>query len=148
MPPTREQVNVALSTISESMPDEARVLREHLNTIFLHPMVLAERSASALEVIRTDMGLMAARLDMLDDVLLKVAAAEIKRLEAETALTQAQADEKQAELARQQESGQWIRDSVTSFGSWLGSHIATAVAVVATAAAMWVAMKLGVEVSP
>lgn len=142
---TALQIREALDKVAGSHPDEARLLREHLDALVVHPMVLAERAIRATESASRDLSGLDERLGKIEEPVRNLLAAEAQRIEAEALLDKVRAEERQAALARSQESGQWFREGVTAIAGWLGKRSEAAIALILGALAAWFAGWLGVS---
>ena len=140
-------IREALSAIQETFPDEAKLLRAHLDGMLTHPLVLAERAIRATELCATELDGMADRLGALEAACLALATAETARLEALALLAEVEAEERMAALQRSEEKGQWLQRGVTDTLSWVGKRSEAGFALVVGAFAAWLASKFGGSLS-
>lgn len=133
-----------LAVLSTSHPDEVKAVREHLDGLLVHPVVLAERAIRATQSAGAELARLNNRLESLEKHIEGVLEADAERRRAEAQRTSVEAEERRAALKRQQESGQWFRSSTAAAAGWLGKRSESAVALILGALAAWLASQLGV----
>lgn len=141
--PNPTDVRAALARIAETCPEDAKILREHLDSLLVHPLVLAERAIRATESAANEMGHIDGRVSKIEGSVCSVLAAEALKIEADASLVTIEAEERTSALARSKESGQWTRDGVANVLGWIGQRGEAAFALVIGAAAAWIASQLG-----
>lgn len=130
-------VRAALTRMSEVCPEDAAVVREHLDSMIVHPLVLAERAIRASESAASAISNLDSRVGTIERGVTRVLKAEADKLVAEAEIKKVEAAERQAALDRSKESGQWLRNGVANIVGWLGQRSEATVALIIGALGMW-----------
>lgn len=139
-------IREALATIAETHPDEAALVRRHLDDLIVHPAVLAERAIRSTEAVAGELTNLRARLDKMEGEITPVLQSQAALRASEAERVRQDVADRAAALQRSHESGEWIRTSMTAIGTWLAGRAESALVLALGAIALWFAAWLGVDI--